>query len=69
MEWTWICRSYRHSSSCYTMQVIQFNSIFQAQTQGNYRQYFKLWIDYDGDGDLTDPGEMVSSNNKSMDWS
>lgn len=38
---------------------------FQAQTQGNYRQYFKLWIDYDGDGDLTDPGEMVSSNNKS----
>jgi hypothetical protein len=42
--------------------VIQLD--FQAQTQGNYRQYFKLWIDYDGDGDLTDPGEMVSSNNK-----
>ena len=42
--------------------IIQLD--FQAQTQGNYRQYFKLWIDYDGDGDLTDPGEMVSSNNK-----
>ena len=36
---------------------------FQAQTQGNYNQYFKLWIDYNGNGDLTDPGELVHSSN------
>ena len=41
--------------------VITLN--FQAQTRGNYRQYFKLWIDYNGNGNLNDSGELVHSSN------
>jgi hypothetical protein len=35
---------------------------FTAQTKGNYQQYFKLWIDFNGNGNLNDPGELVYSH-------
>ncbi|MCP4481259.1 MAG: hypothetical protein GY817_00300 [bacterium] len=35
---------------------------FQAQTQGNYKQYFKLWIDFNGNGNLNDVGELVHTS-------
>jgi hypothetical protein len=25
-----------------------------------YNEYFRVWIDYNKDGDFTDPGELVS---------
>ena len=37
------------------------NISYTAQTNGNYQQYFKLWIDFNGNGNLTDPGELVHS--------
>ena len=36
---------------------------YTARTNGNYNQYFKLWIDFNGNGDLTDSGELVFSDN------
>ena len=39
------------------------NISYTATTNGNYNQYFKLWIDFNGNGDLTDPGELVFSDN------
>lgn len=36
---------------------------YSARTNGNYNQYFKLWIDFNGNGVLSDPGELVFSDN------
>jgi hypothetical protein len=38
---------------------------YTAQTNGNYMEYFKLWIDFNGNGALTDAGELVHSQNQS----
>lgn len=38
---------------------------YTAQTNGNYMEYFKLWIDFNGNGVLTDAGELVHSYNVS----
>jgi hypothetical protein len=35
---------------------------YQIQTTGSYNQFFKLWIDFNGNGDLTDVGELVHSS-------
>ena len=43
----------------------QINISYTAQTNGNYMEYFKLWIDFNGNGNLTDPGELVHSTNYS----
>ncbi len=40
---------------------------YTAVTNGNYMEYFKLWIDFNGNGVLTDAGELVHSSNYS--WS
>jgi hypothetical protein len=40
---------------------------YTAVTNGNYMEYFKLWIDFNGNGVLTDAGELVHSTNVS--WS
>lgn len=39
----------------------QINLSYTAQTNGNYQQYFKLWIDFNGNGSLTDEGELIHS--------
>jgi len=39
------------------------NISYTATTNGNYQQFFKLWIDFNGNGDLTDPGELVLNEN------
>ena len=36
---------------------------YTAVTNGNYMEYFKLWIDFNGNGNLTDAGELVHSYN------
>jgi hypothetical protein len=36
---------------------------YTAVTNGNYMEYFKLWIDFNGNGILTDAGELVHSSN------
>jgi hypothetical protein len=41
------------------------NISYTAQTNGNYMEYFKLWIDFNGNGVLTDAGELVHSYNVS----
>lgn len=38
---------------------------YTAVTNGNYMEYFKLWIDFNGNGILTDAGELVHSTNVS----
>ena len=38
---------------------------YTAVTNGNYMEYFKLWIDFNGNGILTDAGELVHSSNYS----
>jgi hypothetical protein len=38
---------------------------YTAVTNGNYMEYFKLWIDFNGNGTLTDAGELVHSTNVS----
>jgi hypothetical protein len=38
---------------------------YTAQTNGNYMEYFKLWIDFNGNGVLTDAGELIHSSNYS----
>jgi len=40
---------------------------YTGVTNGNYMQYFKLWIDFNGNGSLTDAGELVHQQNQS--WS
>lgn len=36
---------------------------YTAQTNGNYMEYFKLWVDFNGNGVLSDPGEQVYAYN------
>jgi hypothetical protein len=36
---------------------------YTAQTNGNYMEYFKMWIDFNGNGVLTDAGELVHEYN------
>jgi hypothetical protein len=36
---------------------------YTGVTNGNYMEYFKLWIDFNGNGSLTDAGELVHSYN------
>jgi hypothetical protein len=38
---------------------------YTGVTNGNYMEYFKLWIDFNGNGILTDAGELVHSSNYS----
>lgn len=38
---------------------------YTGVTNGNYMQYFKLWIDFNGNGILTDAGELVHAQNQS----
>jgi hypothetical protein len=38
---------------------------YTGVTNGNYMQYFKLWIDFNGNGVLTDAGELVHAQNQS----
>jgi hypothetical protein len=40
---------------------------YTGVTSSNFMEYFKLWIDFNGNGVLTDPGELVHSFNTS--WS
>jgi hypothetical protein len=35
------------------------NISYTVRTNGNYRQFFKFWFDFNGNGVLTDPGELV----------
>ena len=47
-----------------TLQAGQSIDIsYTARTNGNYNQYFKLWIDFNGNGNLNDAGELVFSSN------
>lgn len=39
------------------------NISYTGVTNGNYMEYFKLWIDFNGNGVLTDAGELVHSYN------
>jgi hypothetical protein len=43
----------------------QITISYTAVTNGNYMEYFKLWIDFNGNGILTDPGELVHEFNTS----
>jgi len=36
---------------------------YTAQTNGNYMEYFKLWVDFNGNGVLSDPGEQIYAYN------
>jgi len=38
---------------------------YTAQTNGNYMEYFKLWVDFNGNGVLSDAGEQVYAYNVS----
>ena len=38
---------------------------YTALTNGNYMEYFKLWVDFNGNGVLSDPGEQVYAYNVS----
>jgi hypothetical protein len=38
---------------------------YTAVTSGNYMEFFKLWIDFNGNGSLTDAGELIHSYNVS----
>lgn len=37
----------------------QISISYTAKTNSTYREYFKLWIDFNGNGDLSDAGELV----------
>ena len=39
---------------------------YTARTNGNYRQFFKFWFDFNGNGVLTDPGELVLDQNATI---
>lgn len=39
---------------------------YTARTNGNYRQFFKLWIDFNGNGNLNDAGELVFDENETI---
>jgi hypothetical protein len=39
---------------------------YTARTNGGYLQYFKFWFDFNGNGVLTDPGELVLDQNATI---
>jgi hypothetical protein len=39
---------------------------YTVRTNGNYRQFFKFWFDFNGNGVLTDPGELVLDQNATI---
>src|SRR6056300_564604 len=45
----------------------QISISYTAKTSSNYREYFKLWFDFNGNGDLSDAGELV--HNVDYTWS
>ena len=52
------------NSAVPTIKAGQSISIsYTGVTNGNYNEYFKLWIDFNGNGNLTDAGELVHSYN------
>ena len=58
--------NYTNGTSVPTITAGQTISIsYTAVTNGNYMEYFKLWIDFNGNGVLTDAGELVHSTNVS----
>lgn len=38
---------------------------YTAKTNGTYMEYFKLWVDFNGNGVLSDPGEQIYAYNVS----
>ena len=38
---------------------------YTAITNGGYMEYFKLWVDFNGNGVLSDPGEQIYAYNVS----
>jgi hypothetical protein len=44
----------------------QITISYTARTNGPYRQYFKFWFDFNGNGVLTDPGELVHDYNETI---
>lgn len=57
---------YTTGTSVPTITAGQSISIsYTAVTNGNYMEYFKLWIDFNGNGVLTDTGELIHSYNVS----
>lgn len=39
---------------------------YTVRTNGNYQQFFKFWFDFNGNGVLTDPGELVLDQNATI---
>ena len=58
---------YDYTAAIHTIPTItagqQISIQYTAVTNGNYMEYFKLWIDFNGNGILTDAGELVHSYN------
>ena len=58
---------YDYTAALHTIPTItagkQISIQYTAVTNGNYMEYFKLWIDFNGNGVLTDAGELVHSFN------
>ncbi len=58
---------YDYTAAIHTIPTItagqQISIQYTAVTNGNYMEYFKLWIDFNGNGVLTDAGELVHSYN------
>lgn len=42
------------------------NISYTIRTNGNYQQFFKFWFDFNGNGVLTDPGELVLDQNATI---
>lgn len=56
--------NYTNSTPVPTITAGQNISIsYTAQTNGNYMEYFKLWVDFNGNGVLSDAGEQVYAYN------
>ena len=55
---------YTGSTAVPTITAGQNISItYTAITNGNYMEYFKLWVDFNGNGVLSDPGEQIYAYN------
>lgn len=44
----------------------QITISYTVTTNGPYRQYFKFWFDFNGNGVLSDPGELVHDYNETI---
>jgi len=44
----------------------QISISYTVTTNGPYRQYFKFWFDFNGNGDLSDAGELVHSYDETI---